>query len=243
MQAHIALDMDPRAELDRAGQHIVGAAQHIAGADQIAAVKQGRVFAGILQVRQADIGKEDFLQCAQDLADRQALHAGIRPIFRARHLGLGQEGGQGAVIPAPSRAAGTVEAAGLNGDGQGAIGLVLGRDGGLIAIVDRLAKPRLDPALTQPIKPPLGARRMGHIGKDIHPRHQPAGKAKFPRHIIGMDAVLAGGGGIEGDQGALLGHGQSLSDPKPGRLIQTAAHLRARKLPRSLCGSRLWSIG
>ena len=196
-----------------------------------------------MQVRQANIGKENLFQRAQDLADRQALHAGIGTIFRARHLGLGQEGGQGAVISAPSRAAGTVKATRLNGDGQGSVRLVLRGDKGLVAIIDRLAKPRLDPALTQPIKPPLGARRMGHIGKDIDTGHQTAGKAKFPRHIIGMDAVLAGGGGIVGDQGALLGHGQSLSDPKPGRLIQTGADLRARKLPRSLCGSRLWSIG
>jgi hypothetical protein len=58
-----------------------------------------------------------------------------------------------------------------------------------------------------------------------------------------MDAILAGGGGIVGKKGALLGHDQSLSDPKPGRLIQTCADLRARKLPRSICGSRLKPLG
>jgi hypothetical protein len=69
---------------------------------------------------------------------------------------------------------------------------------------------------------------MGHIGKDIDTGNQTAGKAKFPRHIISMDAVLAGGGGIVGKKGALLGHDQSLSDPKPGRLIQTVIDRRAR---------------
>jgi len=69
---------------------------------------------------------------------------------------------------------------------------------------------------------------MGHIGKDIDAGNQPAGKAEFPGHIVGMYAVLAGGGGIVGKKGAMLGHDQSLSDPKLGRLIQTVIDRRAR---------------
>ena len=231
--AHFAADMDPRAEHGVAAERIVAQPQHGAGVDQsLLGVDRGG-FAHVMQVLPHEV------RCAGDvargdpsahrqrgLAGRRAMvgHHWVGPVGKAwRRFGRRQ-----ASLPHSAIVA-------LAGDRQANTAFDdRGFDLGDFAVIDRLAEAALRGPVLQPGAAPFRHRLVGHIGIDIHPRHQPAGKAEARRHGVVVDLVLRRLGGVEGMHEIGGDHGGSPARVLTMILARGPAMAKPRQTPPPL---------